>query len=69
MNYYVVSEEELERLKVASFQEAVDQLEGNELTDELEDAKAAARVRPVPEWARLLVDAFPDASKVEEIGL
>ena len=69
MKYYVVSEEELERLKVASFQEAVDQLVGNELTDELEDAKAAARTRPVPSWARLYVDAFPDASKVEELGL
>ncbi len=44
---FVVSEEELERLQGAAFGEAVDQWEGNELNDNLEQAKAACRARPV----------------------
>lgn len=68
MKYYVVSEEELERLKVAAFMEAESQLNGNELTDGLAEAKAATRARPVPEWAKLFVDEFPDAGNVEWIN-
>lgn len=46
MNYYLVSEEELEELKGAAFNEAVDQWEGNEPTDRLDRAKLACRARP-----------------------
>ncbi len=65
--YFIVSEEELERLKVAAFMEAENQLVGNDLSNELAEAKAATRARPVPDWARLFVDEFPDAGQVELI--
>jgi hypothetical protein len=68
MNYFIVSEEELSQLKVAAFQEAENQLTGVELNEELQNAKAACTARPVPSWARLFVDAFPDASNVEPIN-
>lgn len=44
--WFVCSESELENLKGAAFSEAVDQLEGNDLNNNLELAKAACRARP-----------------------
>lgn len=56
--YYVVSESELERLTRAAVVEAlVDSLRWGKEDQELYDAEAACRARPVPEWATHFVDA------------
>jgi hypothetical protein len=49
--YYIVSEEELFRLEVAAYHEALDQSEGLKPNDELSNAKTVVRAQPIPEWA------------------
>lgn len=66
MKYFIVSEKELEHAFDLMYEL------GNtggiySPLDELHKATAACRSRPVPEWAKLFVDAFPDASNVERI--
>lgn len=64
--YYIISEEELKNLMELNYLVGINDAMHAPL-DELQKATKLAISRPVPEWATLFVDNFPDAGHVEEI--